>query len=292
MSLYTSTEPAVPLTAPALIVAFDGWVDAAGAATAAAEHLTRGGETIATFDGDLLFDFRSRRPVLDIVDGTLDEITWPELTVKRVPAGGRDLLILSGAEPDFRWRELGTDVLDLCLRSGVVEWISLGAIPGAVPHTRPVPVLATASAEGLLHTEEQQGPVGLMRVPSAALSAIEMAVSGSGIPAVGFYAQVPPYVGGPYPAATIALLEHLGRHLGVDLALGSLPDEAARHRERLDAAAANDPEVSALLERLTAAADEESTAQRLPSGDEIAAEVERFLRDNPRDPGEPPGFRG
>ena len=124
--------------------------------------------------------------------------------------------MLTGAEPDFRWQELGRDVLSVVRRLGVTQWVSLGAIPTAVPHTRPVPVLATASDEGLLHEDEQVGPAGLLRVPSAALSAIEKAVADDGVPTVGFYAQVPHYVGGPYAAAAIAILEHLGRHLGVE----------------------------------------------------------------------------
>jgi hypothetical protein len=182
--------------------------------------------------------------------------------------------VLTGLEPDFRWRELGVDVLDLCLRLGVLEWVSLGSIPAAVPHTRPVPILANASKAGLLRDDEQQGPEGLLRVPSAALSAIEMAVSGGGIPTVGFYAQVPHYVSGPYAAATIALLEHAGRHLGVAFPLGELPDQAADQRRRLDEAVAADADSKAYVERLEGMLGPE----RIPSGDELATEIERFLR--------------
>ncbi len=275
MGLYRLSEPAEQLVAPAVVAAFDGWIDAAGASTAAAAHIAGGGEAIATFDADALYDYRARRPVLDIIDGTLHELVWPELAIKRARIGGRDLLVFSGPEPDFRWPELGRDVLELSLRLGIVEWMTLGSIPAAVPHTRPVPILATASKAGLLHEDEQQGPEGLLRVPAAALSTIEFAVTGSGIPAVGFYAQVPHYVSGPYAAATIGLLEHAGRHLGVELPLGSLPDEAASQRARLDALVAQDPDTRAYLERLEASVEEE----RIPSGDELASEIERFLRD-------------
>jgi hypothetical protein len=268
------TEPSEPLVAPAVVAAFDGWIDAAGASTAAAEQIARDGEPIVTFESDLLYDYRARRPVLDIVDGTLTELTWPDLSIRRARRGERDLLVLSGPEPDFRWRELGRDLLEVALRLGVVEWVSLGAIPAAVPHTRPVPILATASKAGLLHGDEQQGPAGLLRVPSAALSAVEMTISGSGVPTVGFYAQVPHYVGGPYAAATIALLEHAGRHLGVDLPLGSLPDEAMAQRERLDAAVAADEDSRAYLARLESVIDN----QELPTGDELVGEIERFLQ--------------
>lgn len=274
MTLLHVTEPAEPLIAPALVSAFDGWIDATGASTAAARRIAAEGDVLATFEADLLFDYRSRRPVLDIVDGTLTEATWPELTITRTRAGGRDLLVFTGPEPDMRWREVGRAVLELALRHRVVEWVSLGSIPAAVPHTLPVPILATASKPGLLHDDEVQGPQGLLRVPAAALSAIELEVAESGIPTVGFYAQVPHYVGGTFPAATIALLEHAGRHLGVTFPLRELPDEAAATKARIDAAVEADEESRAYVARLETAAGEEG----LPSGDELASEIERFLR--------------
>ena len=285
MALYQLHDPPT-LVAPALIVAFDGWIDASGAATSAASHAVGEGEILATFDADALFDYRARRPVLDVVDGTLAKLAWPELHVRRITVGGRDLLVLVGPEPDYRWRQLGVDVLDMVIRLGVVEWISLGAIPAAVPHTRAVPVLATASKQGLLRDDEQQGPEGLLRVPAAALSTIEVAVSGSGVPAVGFYAQVPHYVGGPYASATIALLEHVERHLGITIPLGSLPDDAFQQRQRLDAAVESDDDARTYLERLESIAGEE----RMPSGDELATEIERYLRDAGGD--EPRPFEG
>jgi hypothetical protein len=276
-------EPA----APVLVAAFDGWVDAAGASSQATEHLARGGELVATFDGDVLFDFRSRRPVLDIIDGTLQRLEWPSLSMHRRRVGGRDVIVLHGAEPDFHWRELGDDLLELSLRLGVVEWVSLGAIPAAVPHTRAVPVMATASDDGLLHEQETKGPQGLLRVPSACLSAVELTVSGAGVPAVGFYAQVPHYVGGPYAAASVALLERLSRHLRIDLPMGSFPEDAVAQRERLDMAVNADDDVRQILERLETATEEE-----LPSGDDLAAEIERFLRERPGDGGAGPRSPG
>jgi hypothetical protein len=270
--LRVSTIP--DLVAPVLVAAFDGWIDAAGASSAAARHLAEDGEIVASFDDDVLFDYRSRRPVLDVIDGTLTRLMWPEMSLKRARHGGRDLLVLSGPEPDFHWRELGEQIMELAVRLGITEWVSLGAIPAAVAHTRPVPVLATASAPGLLRTDEQQGPQGLLRVPSAALSVIELAVSGAGVPAIGFYAQVPNYVGGPYASATIALLEHLGRHIGVDLPLENLPEDAVDQRGNLDSLVAAQPEAREYLERL-----EQIPAEEVPSGDELASEIERFLRE-------------
>ena len=257
-----------------MIAAFDGWIDAAGAASAAARRLAEGGDVIATFDDDAIFDYRSRRPVLDVVDGTLTRLMWPEILLRRASHGGRDLLVLAGPEPDFRWRELGEAIMELAVRLGVVQWVSLGAIPAAVAHTRPVPVLATASAPGLLREDEIQGPSGLLRVPAAALSVVEMAIAGAGVPSVGFFAQVPNYVGGPYAPATIALLEHAGRHLGVDLPLGELPEEAITQRSNLDDLVSAQPEARDYLERL-----EQGPVEDVPSGDEIASEIERYLRE-------------
>jgi hypothetical protein len=274
VSLHRIEKLPDDLVAPVMIAAFDGWVDAASAASTTAEYLAKGGELLATFDADVLYDYRSRRPVLDIVDGTLTRLMWPSLELHRVPYGGRDLLILHGAEPDFRWRELGSELLELCLRLGVVQWISLGAIPAAASHARPVTVLATASSEGLLHEREAQGPLGLLRVPSACLSAVEMAVSGSGLPAVGFYAHVPHYIGGPFAAATLALLRHLGRHLNVELPEGAFEEDAAAQRVRLDTAVEADEDIREMLQRLQ----DETPEEEIPSGDDLATEIERFLR--------------
>jgi PAC2 family len=274
VTLFRLPDELPPLMAPVLIGGFDGWVDAGAAASTAADRLAEGAETIATADADALFDYRSRRPVLDVVDGTLSNLAWPEIAISRRVEGNRDLLVLHGPEPDFRWRELADQVKEVAVRLGVVGWISLGAIPAAVPHTRPVHVFGTASSEGLLGDDIDQGPQGLLRVPAAALSVVEMAVAGAGIPTVGFYAQVPHYVGGPFAAGAIGLLEQLGRHLGVDLPLGELPEEALTQRERLDSAVGSDEDAREYLDRLETIAGEE----QVPSGDELASEIERFLQ--------------
>ena len=275
MSLYR-LEDAPEVVAPTLIVAFDGWVDAGQASTTAAARLVEGAELVATFDADELFDYRARRPTLEILDGKPASLTWPELTVRRAHGGdGRDVLVLAGPEPDYRWRELADAAVELGRRFGVVEWISLGAIPAAVPHTRPVPILGTSSRPGLLRGDVQPGPAGMLRVPSAAISVLDLAVSGAGIAAIGYYAQVPHYVAGPYPAAAIELLRAVGRHIGREPALGSLPEEARELAARLDAAAVVDQSTRAYVERVEAVVDE----ARLPSGDELISEIERFLRE-------------
>jgi hypothetical protein len=274
------------LRQPVVVAAFDGWIDAGGAATAATAHLAAEGSPFVEFDGDVLFDYRSRRPVLHIQDGTLTELRWPELVMRHVTLGGRDVLVFWGAEPDFRWRELAGEVARLCTDLGVVEWMSLGAIPAAVPHTRPVSIMGTASRPGGLPDDVQQGPAGLLQVPSAALSVLEMQVTSAGTPAVGFYAQVPHYVAGPFAAGTIALLQQVERRVGFTAPLGQLPDEAAAQRVQLDAVVAQDEDVRTYVSRLEEAIGE---SERVPTGDELASEIERFLRQVQRGEGGPGG---
>jgi hypothetical protein len=267
--------------AAVMVVAFDAWVDAGSASSTAAGALAEGGELVATFDADLLYDYRARRPTLDIVDGRPLRLEWPELSIKYNRLGGRDVLILTGPEPDFRWRELATDVVKAARELHVTEWISLGAIPAAVPHTRPVPVLGTEARPGLLKGNVRPGPEGLLRVPSAAISVLDIAVSQAGIAALGYFAQIPHYISGPYPAATVALLRAIERHLDIELPLGTLTEEVDQMRRRLDTATALDEKTRLYVEKLEAMVDEE----RLPSGDELIGEIERFLRDRGTDQG-------
>lgn len=274
MSLYRFTGGRAPaLNAPMLLVAFEGWVDAAGAATGAAEHVARDGAVVATFDADALIDYRARRPTLDIVDGDLKSLAWPEITVRHVTIDGRDLLVLSGPEPDYRWREFAASLHELVLRLGVIQAISIGSLGMAVPHTRPTQLLATASQRELLRPEDQL-PEGFLRVPAACVSVLEMTLRDNGIPVVGFWARTPHYVGAGYAPAVLALVERIGRHLGVAFPLGSLVEEAAAQRRQLDEILEARPDVKEYVERL----EQIDPGERLPSGDELAAEIERFLR--------------
>jgi hypothetical protein len=274
MAIYRMLD-AVPLIAPTLVVALDGWVDAGLAGTLAAAQLAEGGSDVATFDGDALYDYRARRPTLEIVDGRLAELTWPELSLKHTRIEERDLLILTGHEPDYRWRELASVVVELAERLEIGGSISLGAVPAAVPHTRDVPILGTQARPGLLRADVEPGPEGILRVPSAAVSVIEMTLGEMGVAAVGYFAQVPHYVSGPYPAAAVGLLRAVGRHLGIEPPLGDLPDEARQLRTRLDVAASGDDSTRGYVERLESMVDE----ARQPVGDDLIADIERFLRD-------------
>jgi hypothetical protein len=268
-------DPPDDLREPSMLVALDGWVDAGSAATNAAERVAEGGTVIGEMDADVLFDYRARRPALEIRDGRPRTLNWSKLTITRSRYGARDILVLTGAEPDFRWRELSKEMVALAHRLGIVQWISLGAIPAAVPHTRPVPILGTTSKPGLLKGDVQPGPTGTLRVPAACISVLDVAVSKSGIPAVGYFAQVPHYVNGPYATAALALLDAVNRHLEVDVAPGALANESMLLRQRLDAATAADDSTRQYVERLETMTDE----ARLPEGDDLIADIERFLRE-------------
>jgi PAC2 family protein len=274
--LYRLADDLPELRDAVLVASFDGWVDAAEAASrAVAQVAGDAAAVVASFDPDAVFDYRSRRPVLDVQDGRLSDLNWPELTIKHARVDRRDVLIFSGAEPDLRWGELAADAVELVRRLNVTEWVSLGAVPWAVAHTRAVPVMATASEDGLL--DEPAGPEGLLRVPSAALSVLEMAVTEAGTPAVGFYAQVPPYASIGYAAASIALVQRLARHLGVTIDVEPLLDEQREQHARYDAAVAGDAMLRETVSRLESAAGDVESEQ-LPSGDDLAREIERFLR--------------
>jgi hypothetical protein len=281
MALYRLHEPEADLIDPVVIAALDGWVDAGSAATHAAKQLGGLGRLVVDFDGDQLFDFRARRPTLEIQDGKPERLTWPTLQMRSRRVGDRDLLVLTGAEPDFKWRRFAAEVVELAEKLHVGQWISIGAIPAAVPHTRPVPILGTSSAPGLLRGDVEAGPEGLLRVPAACISVLDMAVSRAGIPAVGYFAQIPHYVSGEYPGAAAELLRAVGRHLDVEPEMGDLPEEALALRKRLDTAASLDENTRNYVERLEGMVDE----SRLPAGGDLIADIERFLRDQGREMG-------
>ena len=283
MAMFRIVDQPHEPRAAALIVSFEDWVDAGAAGTTAARHIAAGGDVIATFDTDSLYDYRSHRPTLDIVDGSPKRFAWPRMTLTRRRLRERDLFVLTGAEPDYRWREFAGDVLELALRIGVIEHVSLGAIPSAVPHTAPTPVMMTASATELMRGAPPTE--GLLRVPAAAVSLIEWTLAEDGIPAVGFWAQVPHYAAS-YAGGAIALVRRVEDHLKVTIGAGSLEQEDAAQRAALQQVFTANPEASAYLERLEGlVADDE-----VPEAEKIAEEVERFLRNHRRGDGGPTPF--
>lgn len=283
MASYELQSEIEDLVAPALIVSFEDWVDAGGAGSSAARRIADGGEVVATFDSDVLYDYRSHRPVLDIVDGKPSRFEWPRMTVTRRQLAERDVFVLTGPEPDYRWKEFAADVLALALRIGIVEHVSLGSIPAAVPHTAPTPVMMTASSEELLRGATPNE--GLLRVPAAAVSLIEWTLSENGIPAAGFWAQVPHYAS-PYAAGAIALVRRVETHLAVTIGAGSLEQEDKAQREALEQILEGNAEASSYIERLETLMGEEP----IPAADTIGAEVERFLRNQKRGDGGPTAY--
>jgi hypothetical protein len=260
---------------PLMIVAFDAWVDAGSAATTAAALLAEGAVPVAGIEADGLYDYRARRPTLHIDDGRLGSLDWPRLQVMHRRFPRRDVLLLSGPEPDYRWQELARELVMLAQDLEVSEWMTLGSIPAAVPHTRPVSILGIASADGLLKGGIEAGPIGSMQVPAAAVSVIDMAVAEAGIPTYGYFAQVPHYISGDYPAAAVALIRAAERHVGESITTAVLELQARSMAAKLDLAASADDATQSYVDRLEAMSDE----ARLPSGDELIGEIERFLRE-------------
>lgn len=283
MSSYEIVGEPGDTVAPVLIVSFEDWVDAGRAGTVAAARIAEGGDVIVKFDTDAIYDYRSHRPTLDIVDGAPKEFAWPEMTITHRKLPERDVFVLTGPEPDYRWREFATDVLELALRFGVIQHISLGAIPAAVPHTAPTPVMTTASAQDLVRGASQIE--GLLRVPAAAVSLIEWTLAENGIPAVGFWAQIPHYAT-PFAAGAIALVRKVEDHLTVTIGAGSLEEEDAAQRSALQQMFSANPEATEYLQRLEGLVGE----QQVPGADNIAEEVERFLRNQRRGDGGPTPF--
>ena len=220
MTLYQLQQD-VRLEDPVMVLAMSGWVDAASVGTDAAGWLAEDGDVIATFDRDALFDYRSSRPVLHFEAGELSRIVWPRLEVVHSSIEGRDLIVVTGSEPDFRWMELGSEMLRLVGELGVQRLITFGAVPAQVPHTRPVRVVCTTSGPDLLLEGDDLIPDDLV-VPGAAVSILRDHLSHAGISSVGYWVQVPHYLNQPFAAGVLALLERVGRQLGVTVPVGSL----------------------------------------------------------------------
>jgi predicted ATP-grasp superfamily ATP-dependent carboligase len=275
MTLMYDLGSVPELTAPVLVVAFDGWASAGSVGSTAAGHIADDGEPVARFAPDRLFDFRVSRPTATLENGTLTDIDWPSLDVRHRTIGNRDLLVLSGPEPNWNWPEFAASIADLCAALGVAEQISLGGIPWAASHTRPTQVVTTASRSGLLGADDNP-PEGTLQVPAALALVVEEQVTGSGIPAIGLWARVPHYIGNTYYPGVVALVERVSRHTGIDIPLGSLVDESAAQRRQLAALIETRPEARQMVERYEELADAQGEAA---SGTDMTAEIERFLRE-------------
>ncbi|MFA9428673.1 PAC2 family protein [Egicoccus sp. AB-alg2] len=280
---------------PVLVLSLDGWTDAGEGGTAAADALrgTAHPVPLGTFDGDALYDYRDRRPQLAIDRGMLAQPVWPELTLEALrPTSGPALLLVTGAEPDLSWQQLGRDLLELANRFGATRYVGLGAVPGPIPHTRPVQILATSSDPQLL--ERIGRPHEQLVVPSSCQSAMEALLAAGGLTTLGLWARIPHYIAGEYPEAARALLERFTGYLGTPVDLTPFDEAVTDNRAKLDLAAASSDEVTEHVRQLERLYDAELEAERLadgngaggadfteaqvPSADDLAAEIERFLR--------------
>lgn len=282
------------LTDPVLVLATDGWTDAGTAGSSAAELLLDqfGAEPVGAFDPDVLYDYRDRRPVIEIDQGTLGEPRWPGLDVELVtPASGPALIVVTGAEPDLRWRTVVADLVELAAAVGARRYVGLGAVPGPLPHTRPVQLICTSSDADLLARFGR--PHEQVVVPASFQVAAEAQLRTAGLTTLGLWARLPHYVATDYPAATKALLERFSAFTGTPVDVAELDAPIVDQREQLDEAAEASEEITEHIRGLESMYDAmitDETAQRfdvpgepmsseqVPSGDEIAAELERFLR--------------
>lgn len=274
-----------PPERPVLVLALDGWIDAGfAAATALAAILTDSStEPYATFNGDDLIDQRARRPRLRLEDGVRSEVSWPE----PVMLVGRDrigtgMALLIGPEPDYRWRPFTTEVVGMARELNVRMVVGLGAFPIAAPHTRPIKLAATASDAKLA---ERVGFVhGSIDVPSGIGEVIGHACAQAGIPSVGLWARVPHYVAAmPYSPAAVALIGGLSEVAGITIGTDALQESAEEARRQVDELIAQSEEHQTMVRQLEEQFDAGGELSLgfdddLPTGDEIASELERYLR--------------
>ncbi|CAB4578158.1 MAG: hypothetical protein F2534_14775 [Actinobacteria bacterium] len=289
---YELHEQLPALDAPVLVAMLTGWIDASGAAAAALAAIEQQchARPLATFDGDAFIDYRARRPTMELREGVNERLVWPdiELKVGRTPSGS-DVLLLSGPEPDAAWRRFADLATDLAIELGVRIAVVLGAYPFAAPHTRPSRLSSSSPSAELIAT------VPFLKnsvdVPAGMGAVLEHAFVAKGVPALGIWAQVPHYLGAmSHPAASVALLDGLEQVTGLVIDRATLAGEAEIQRLRVDQLVEGNAEHRAMVEQLETVYDasEPATASaafdaalsgELPSGDDIAAEVERFLRD-------------
>lgn len=277
------------LDRPVLVVALGGWIDASGAAAAAmaAIDLECSTTPLATFDGDTFLDYRARRPIMELRDGVNTRLVWSDIELKVGHDGHRHpVLTLTGPEPDSQWRRFAAAVTELALQLDVYQMVALGAYPFATPHTRPSRLSSSSpSADVVASVPYLKNSVD---VPAGMSAVLEHALTEAGIASLGIWVQVPHYVSAmSYPAASVALLAGLREVTGIDVAAPDLATNATAQRHRIDDLVAANPDHGALVRQLEAAYDElaEQTLSlgdaQLPTGDDLAAEFERFLRDQP-----------
>jgi proteasome assembly chaperone (PAC2) family protein len=288
MSEYINMEQRPQLDRPVLIAGFTGWNDAAEAASLALGTIEEASEAkrFGSFDGEEFFDYQTVRPQIKLVEGVTRTIEWPENSLSATSAsvaslGGRGAVLLSGPEPNFRWRAFSQAVVDLARDLDVRLVITLGALLADVPHSRPVSVAANAQDPSLvenlgLSASRYEGPTGITGV-------LHRYCAGKGLPSVSFWASVPHYLPSvPSAPAALALLQSLSNLLGGGFDTSHLERTSEDYQRQVSAAVAQDSDLTSYVRTLEERYDNqaESGISNLPSGDELARELERFLREN------------
>ena len=270
------------LRRPMLVAAFEGWNDAADAATAAVEHLEEvfHARPVGVIDPDDYYDFQVNRPNVSLTDGNVRRIEWPttRLSVARLPEASRDLVLLRGLEPNMRWRGFCEELIEGAHALEIELVTTLGALLADTPHTRPVPVSGSASdaetaAQLNVEPSRYEGPTGIVGVFGEACRT-------AGLSSVSFWAAVPHYVAQPpCPKATLALLRRVEDLLDIPIPLDDLVERSRSWERQVDELAAGDSDVAEYVRSLESR--EPETELPEASGDAIAREFERYLRRNP-----------
>lgn len=270
-----------PLRRPVLVVTLEGFVDAGAVATTASRFLRHRwkSEAVARFERDVFIDYRARRPTAVVDNGELRRVEWPDIVLSVATVEGpRDVALLLGPEPDMAWEAFFEGVGDACEHLGVEAVLGLGAYPAATPHTRPVRIMqahngapggVTVDASGI---SGYTGPVG-------AGTALHDALAARGVPAVGLWAEVPHYVAGaPNPTAALAMVRAVVSVLETTVDTTELEGAAKLHREQIDEAVSRHEEAAGMVAALERQIDAGEDHVDLPSGEDIADEIERYLR--------------
>jgi predicted ATP-grasp superfamily ATP-dependent carboligase len=272
------------LRAPAMVCAFQGWNDAGDAASTATSFLSAalGARRFAQIDSEEFYDFQANRPCIQLTESRAREIAWPsvEMFEAFAPRAPRDLVLVQGVEPSMRWRSFCSLVVDLAEALGVQMVVTLGALLADVPHTHPVAMTGFASDPTLvehlgLQSSNYEGPTGIVGV-------LHSACAQAGLPSASLWASVPHYVAAaPSPKASLALVRKLESLVGVSVDASELEQAAADYERQVGLAVQSDPDIQAFVERLehTAETEQESlSTEDLPSGELLAREFQRFLR--------------
>lgn len=286
-SLIFDADPPA-LRSPILVAAFAGWNDGGGSATTALGAIAGAldAEPVAHIDPEEFYDFQVNRPAISLSEGQTRHVEWPANVFFVAPAPGaeRDLVLLTGIEPNNRWRGFAEAILAAAERLEVEMVVTLGALIADVPHTRPVPITGLASDPELverlnLSRSSYEGPTGIVGV-------VHDACRQRGLTSASLWAAIPHYVATvPNPQAALALLRRLESFTGIAIEASDLEEAAGEFGEQIDRAVAANPEISGLVRQLEEAQEEEiGLGGEVPSGDALAREFQRFLRQRGDEP--------